>query len=89
MSKTVYVITLEGEPQWVYSNIESVRRECHNYLDCHKTTYSVDRDFNDWVEDRNYPNTEEGEELAWEDYKDEQFENGTWGDYAWYECYLD
>lgn len=89
MSKTVYVITLEGEPQQVYSNIENVRKECHEYLDDHQTSYSVERDFNDWVEDRDYPNTEEGEELAWEDYKDEQFENGTWGDYAWYEVLMD
>lgn len=89
MSKTVYVITLEGEPQQVYSNIENVRKECYQYLDEHKTSYSVEKDFSYWVEDSDYPNTEEGEEMAWDDYKDEQFESGTWGDYAWYEVLMD
>lgn len=86
--RMIYIITLEGEPQVAYEDIEKVRQACFDWLENHCNDYSTYKDFNYWVEDRGYPNTEEGEEQAWEDYKESIFEEGTWGDYAWHECYL-
>ena len=88
MSQRIYVITLEGEPQVAYTDFDKVEDECFKWLDERRYDWFVERDFNSWVEDRDYPNTEEGEEQAWEDYKTEVVNNGTWGDYAWYECFL-
>ena len=40
-------------------------KNCDNPLVCH--------DFFNWVEDRKYPNTEEGEQEAWNDYVEYKF----------------
>jgi len=85
---TVYVLTLEGEPQYVTRNLEKIRKECEKWFNDHRENYFVQRDFSYWLEDRDYPNTDEGYDAAWAEYIDEQFENGTWGDYAWYETSL-
>lgn len=85
---TVYVLTLEGEPQYVTRNLEKIRKECEKWFYYHDGNYSVQRDFSYWLEDRDYPTTDEGHDAAWAEYIDEQFENGTWGDYAWYETSL-
>jgi len=88
MATKIYIITLEGEPQVAYTDFNKVKDEIFKWLDELRNGWYVRQDFNYWVEDRPYPNTEEGEEQAWEDYKNEVVNNGTWGDYAWYECYL-
>jgi hypothetical protein len=84
----IYVITLEGEPQVAYTDFSKVEDRCFKWLDECRNGRFVSRDFNRWVEGRNYPETEEGEEEAWEEYKREAVDNGKWGDYAWHECYL-
>lgn len=89
MKTKIYILTLEGEPQYATTNLDKIRNECRDWFNDNSTSYSVLRDFNHWVEDSDYPNTEEGEEEAWDDYIEEQFDNGTWSDYAWYECFLE
>ena len=84
----IYILTLEGEPQYATTDLNVIYQECVNWFNEHLTSYGITRDFDYWVEDRDYPNTEEGEEQAWKDYIESEFENGTWGDYAWYESYL-
>lgn len=88
MATKIYIITLEGEPQVAYTDFNKVKDEIFKWLEELRNGWYVRKEFNYWVEDRPYLNTEEGEEQAWEDYKNEVVENGTWGDYAWYECYL-
>ena len=88
MAQKMYVVTCEGEPRYVTVNLFKVERECHEWYDKHYDDFSIQRDYQYWLEDRKYPNTDDGEERAWNDYVEEQFNDGTWGDYAWYECYL-
>ena len=88
MSTKIYILTLEGEPQYATTRLSDIEKECHDWFDRRYNNWSIQRDYSYWLEDRNYPNTDDGEERAWNDYVEEQFENGTWGDYAWYECYL-
>ena len=85
MIKTIYVLTLKGEPIHAYTTIEPIRQACHDWLEDHRDSYGIYKDFNWWLEDRPYTDEEE----AWNDYVKKQFENGTWGDYAWYEVILD
>ena len=84
-TKLVYVLTLEGEPLHAYTSNEPILQACRDWFEEHYTNYEVYRDFNWWIEDRPYTDEEE----AWNDYAQEQFENGAWGDYAWYEVTLD
>lgn len=84
----IYILMLEGEPQYSTTNLSLIEKECHNYFDRRYNDWPIQRDYQYWLEDRGYPNTDEGEERAWNDYVNEQFENGSWGDYAWYESYL-
>jgi len=89
MSKKMYVLTLDGEPQYVTADISIIENECYDWINRLGDGWNIQKDYQYWLEDRDeYPNTEEGKERAWNDYIKEQFENGTWGDYAWYECYL-
>lgn len=88
MATKIYILTLEGEPQYATTNLSLIEKECHDWFDLRYNSWPIYRDYSSWLEDRNYPNTDDGEEHAWNDYVNEQFENGTWGDYAWYESYL-
>jgi len=89
MATKIYILTLEGEPQYATTDITKIQNECHKWYDDHYDDFDIQQDYSRWLEDRiEYPNTDDGEEKAWNDYVEEQFENGTWGDYAWYECYL-
>ena len=85
---TVYVLTLDGEPQYVTHNLEKIQKECEKWFNDNRDNWLLQHDFNLWVEDREYPNTDEGYDAAWADYAKEQFNDGTWGDYAWYEVSL-
>ena len=96
MSKIVYVITLEGEPMHVYSNLADVEQECRKYFEERKIWSYVSSDYNDFLlhQDNNIWDEEgylkeELEDILWDAYIEEQFENGTWGDYAWYEVLMD
>ena len=84
MATKIYVLTLEGEPMYAVTDLQKIKNDCQKWFDDHYDDVVIRRDFDWWVEGRNYPNTD----AAWRDYVEEQFENGTWGDYAWYECYL-
>lgn len=88
MAQKVYVVALEGEPLYATFNLFKVERECHEWYDKHYDNFSIQRDYERWLEDRTYPNTDDGEERAWNEYVEEQFDNGRWGDYTWYECSL-
>lgn len=90
MSKKVYVLMLEGEPQHVYSNSDPIFVECVRWLTNHWTN-GVQHDYNLWLSNHSevHPITEDDEEKTWGAYVDYVFENGTWGDYAWYEALLD
>lgn len=89
MKNTVYILTLEGEPQYVTKDITQIEKECRKWFDDHYDNWSIQQDYRYWLEDRTwYPNTDEGEEHAWEDYVSERFNDGEWGDYAWYESFL-
>ena len=89
MSKKVYVLTLEGEPIHVYTEENSLFEQCKQWFTENKTSFDVESSFNYWVEGRGYKNTEEGYEQAWNDFIEWNFNDGTWGDYAWYESILD
>lgn len=88
MAQKMYVVTCEGEPRYVTPNLFKVKRECQEWYDNHYDNFSIQRDYQYWLEDRKYPDTDDGEERAWNDYVEEQFNDGTWGDYAWYEVLL-
>lgn len=90
MKNTVYILTLDGEPQYVTKNLGTIREECEEWFNDRRDSWFVQHDFSLWFEDReyNYPNTDEGYDAAWADYIEEQFNDGTWGDYAWYESFL-
>lgn len=85
MSKKIYVLSLEGEPLHAYTTIEPILQACRDWFDDHREDYEVYKDFNWWLEDCDYKDEDE----AWEGYVQEHFDNGTWGDYAWYEVILD
>lgn len=90
---TVYVFLLEGEPLHVYTSLQPIKEECFKYFDKHQTDYFIEEDFRWWrnVEEHNYqdPYGEFDIDRAWDEYVNERFSDGTWGDYAWYECTLD
>lgn len=88
MRTKIYILMLEGEPQYATTDLKKIRKSCKEWFTEHCNSFAVERDFHYWVEDRPYPNTESGKDKAWEDYIEETFENGEWGDYAWYECFL-
>lgn len=85
MSKVVYVLSYQGEPDHVYTSLEPIRLQCHKYLNDHY--YLEEKDFFHWVEDRDY--SEDSQEQAWEDYMDWVLDYGEWGEYSWIEAPLD
>lgn len=87
----VYVYLLEGEPLHVYSSLEPIRKKCYEWFDDHRSSFAIEQDFQYWCEDKLYrdPYGEFDYDKAWEGYTEEEFNNGTWGDYAWYDCFLD
>lgn len=89
MSTKIYVLTLEGEPVYAVTDLQKIKDDCQGWFDDRYDNFEIRRDFDRWVEGRNYPNTDDGEDAAWCDYVEEHFDNGTWGDYAWYEVTLD
>lgn len=88
MATKIYVLTLEGEPLYAVTDLQKIKDKCQEWFDDNYDTFSVRNDYNYWLEDKTYPSTDDGEDAAWCDYVEEQFNNGTWSDYAWYECYL-
>ncbi len=89
MTQKIYILSLEGEPRYATTDLTVIEKECRDWFNNHYDNWSIQRDYQYWLEDRTeYPETDDGEEQAWNDYVSEQFETGTWGDYAWYECYL-
>ena len=61
MKNIVYVLTLEGEPQYVTKNITEIEKECRKWYDDHYDNWSIQQDYQYWLEDRPwYPNTDEG-----------------------------
>ena len=83
----MFVLTLDGEPIHAYSKIELLKKECRDWFDTHSTDFEVNHKFNMWVEDRNWYGDDE--EQAWDEFVEEQFENGSWGGYDWYEVNVD
>ena len=89
MGKKCYVLMLEGEPRYVTTNLEDIKKECQSWFDQRYDNFVIQHEYSRWLEGRDwYPNTDEGEEEAWNDYVEEHFNDGTWGDYEWWECYL-
>lgn len=82
----MFVLTLEGEPIHVYTNLESLKIICRDWFDEHCNDCEINHKYNMWVEDRNWY---KDEEQAWDDFVEEQFDDGAWGDYAWYEVRVD
>ena len=89
MSKKVYVLTLEGEPIHVYTKEDSLFEQCKQWFNTNRTSFDVEWDFSHWAEDRGYENTDEDYEKAWDDFVEWSFNDGTWGDYTWFESILD
>jgi len=90
MSKRVYVVTLDGDPIHVYSHKEQVFNRCKTWFETNRDDDEIEEGFSDWIEgDKRYSDTDEGQEKAWKDYIDMEFESGTWGEYAWYEALMD
>lgn len=90
MSKTVYVVTCDGEPYHIYSDQRKVFQMCQDWFTNHRNDYDVEEDFSFWLNsDGSYPETDEGHEKAWKDYINMEFESGTWDVYAWYEVLMD
>lgn len=88
MATKIYVLTLEGEPMYAVTDLQKIKDDCQRWFDDRYDDFEIRRDFDQWAEDKCYPCVDGGEDIAWCDYVEEQFETGTWGDYAWYECYL-
>lgn len=88
MATKIYVLTLEGEPMYAVTDPQEIKDDCQKWFDNHYDAFEIRRAFDRWVEGKNYPCTDDGEDAAWCDFVEEQFENGTWGNYAWYECFL-
>ena len=89
MATRIYIFTYAGEPRFATTNLEEIKKECDEWFNSPRRGRYVQKEFSYWVEGRDeYEDTEEGKERAWNDFLNEQFESGTWGDYAWYECYL-
>lgn len=86
MSKTVYVISWNGEPTHVYSDFEGVEKECETYL---KTRPNADQLFRWWAEDNPILEHVTSEEVAWDIYVHEYLASFEWDNYAWYEVPLD
>lgn len=84
----IFVITLEDEPLYAVTDLQKVKDACQQWFDDHYDAFEIRRDFDRWVEDKHYPCTDDGEDAAWRDYVEEQFETGTWGNYTWYPCFL-
>ena len=83
----MFVLTLDGEPIHAYSKIGSLVKECRDWFDAHCGDFEINHKFYMWVEDRNWYGNDE--EQAWDDFVEEQFDDGAWGDYAWYEVDVD
>jgi hypothetical protein len=89
MATKIYVLTLESEPLYAVTDLQKIKDDCQKWFDDHYDNFGVQQDYYYWLEDKTwYPNTDDGEDAAWCDYIEEQFESGSWGDYAWYECSL-
>lgn len=88
MGIKIYVLTRRGEPVYATTDLQKIKDDCQKWFDDNYDNFWVHQYFDWWVEGRNYPNTDDGEDAAWRDYVEAQFENGTWEHYAWYECYL-
>lgn len=85
----VYVYLLEGEPLHVYTSLDPIKKEFRKWADDHML-YLTD-DFSYWIENH-YDGTDydkEQEDKWWESFLDDMFNEGTWGDYAWYDCFVD
>ena len=85
MSKVVYVLSYQGEPDHVYTSLEPLIKMCYKYMNEHRC--AEEKMFNYWLEDRFY--TEDTAEQAWNDYVDWIFDYGKWGDYSYIEVLLD
>lgn len=88
MNERIYILNCNDVPVLVTHNLKLVQAECRSWMEAHRDMFYIERDFNRWVEDRDYPETEEGEEQAWEDFVDYQMNEGYWGDYQWFEEYV-
>lgn len=86
MKTKVYVICQNYTPIQVFTDFDSVREHCKNFLQT--------RDFasfylRGWALDKNDTILKgKTEEEAWELYIDSHIENGDWGEYTWYEVPL-
>ena len=94
MSKSVYVLMGDEGVVHVYTNSNAIFNECKRWHNEHRTDWVVESSFYDWViyKDKYHIDPEDDSddyEQAWNDYIEEQFESGTWGNYAWYESSLD
>ena len=85
MSKVVYVLSYQGEPDHVYTSIEPIRQQCHKYMNDHYCHEELD--FFYWLEDHEY--AEDEREQAWEDYVERILDYGEWGEYSWSKVPLD
>ena len=87
MSQRIYVLTEEGEPIHAFTDLQKIRFYCEDYLSRDKNEQQW---FQEYIDDEEIPFTTEKErEEAWQTYVNDIFENGTWGDYAQYESWLD
>lgn len=85
MSKIVYILSYQGEPDHVYTSLEPIRQQCYEYMNDHY--YYEEQDFFYWMLDSDY--TEDEQEQAWKDYMESIFNYGEWGEYSWMEAPLD
>lgn len=87
MSQRIYILTNGGEPIHAFTNPQKIRFYCEDY--CDRNEYEQ-KCFQESIEDNElFFRTEEERKEAWQAYIDDVFEYGTWGDYAWYESWLD
>lgn len=85
----IYIELLEGEPLHAYSTIVPIRKDFDKWVDSHM--YYLTDDFTYYIEQEVGARelTDKQEDSYWHAFLDDMFETGTWGDYAWYECFLD
>mgnify|MGYP006988852021 CR=1 FL=1 len=89
MSRKVYILNLDGIPQYVTTDYSRIEASCQEWFDRHYDNWAVQRAYHAWLEDKTeYPNTDDGEEQAWKNYVAYCCTDGFWGDYEWCESEL-
>ena len=90
MDKVAYILTRNEIPIHIYTSFELLEEASRNWMNQNYDNFILQQEYFRGLEDRTwYPNTDDGEEQAWNDFVTERIMNGKWLNYAWIEAELD